>query len=123
MTPPIADQVERETGIHANRAIHDAERLIHHAIDRIRHTENQQTGKGPAMSFDQTLTADLTEGADYVEGWIGRVKNAAHAGLVDAVTLAQRYPTITAALKQAGDLIDPAGEQMVAGCDPAAPAQ
>lgn len=111
MSSPIGDQLAAEY-VHHGTAGADTIRNIWHDITT-RYDQRNDPGRTAAMTLADTIKTDLTDGLDYVEGWVSRVKTAAP----DVLAHVQKYANspIMAALEEAGALIDPPAEQIIAG--------
>lgn len=98
MSEPIFERVMHDIGSHLT----------------FRHHNQISNQEGPPeMSFADDIKTDLTDGLDYVEGWVGRAKQAAP----EILTRLQKYansPVVTA-LETAGAAIDPPAEAIIAG--------
>jgi hypothetical protein len=94
------------------------ERVFHDFTGHMPHPHHHQdpendTAEEHDMDLSNDLKTDLTDGLDYVEGWVGRVKAAAP----EVLSVAQRWANspVTKALEDAGEAIDPAAETVIAG--------
>jgi hypothetical protein len=78
-----------------------------------RHDPDNDTPEEHDMDLPDTLKTDLTDGLDYAEGLIGRIKAAAP----EVLARVQKYASspVLAALEEAGEAIDPAAETVIAG--------